>query len=100
MENSPNCIWADGLAARTRPDGLLPNRRSGVGRVDNDAFANENANVGHAVLAVAIRGPEEHITGLGFGAGQMLAETRVILGLRGARDGVVAGRANGILRET
>ena len=71
-----------------------------MGRVDHDSFADENANMGHAILAVAIRGPEKHVTGLGLGAGQMLAKTGVILGLRGTRDSEVAGGANGILRET
>ena len=70
-----------------------------MGRVDHDALADENADMPHVVLAVAARGPEEHVAGLGFGAGDMLAEARVILGLRGARDGVVAGGADGILRE-
>lgn len=68
--------------------------------VDHDAFADENADVRHAILAVAVHGPEEHVAGLGFCAGEMLAEARVILRLRGARDGVVTGSADGILRES
>lgn len=71
-----------------------------MGGVDHDAFAYENADVRHAVLAVTVRGPEEHVAGLGFCAGEMLAEAGVILRLRGTRDGVVAGSADGILRES
>lgn len=85
---------------RTRVDGLLSNRRSVVGGIDYDALADENANVSHVFLAVAIRGPENHVASLGLGAGKMDAEGGVILSLRSTRDSVVAGCANGILRET
>lgn len=70
-----------------------------MGRVDHDAPADKNADMGHAVRAVAVRGIEEHVARFGLGAGEVLAETGMILGLRGAGDGIVAGCANGILRE-
>lgn len=70
-----------------------------MGRVDHDALADENADVGHVVRAVAVRGIEEHVARLGLGAGKVLAEAGMILGLRGAGDGVVAGCTDGILRE-
>lgn len=70
-----------------------------MGGVDNDAGADENGDVGDAVGAVAVGGPEEHVARFGLGAGQMLAEAGVILGLGGARDGVVASCADGVLRE-
>lgn len=102
LQNSPNSIRANGLAAFgiLGPYTLLANFGPSVGGVDHDAFADENADVRHAILAVAVRGPEEHVTGLGFCAGEMLAEAGVILRLRSTRDSVVAGSADGILRES
>lgn len=102
LQNSPNSIRANGLAAFgvLGPYTLLANFGPSVGGIDHDAFADENADVRHAVLAVAVRGPEEHVAGFGFCAGEMLAEAGVILRLRSTRDSVVAGSADGILRES
>lgn len=66
-------------------------------RIDHPARPLENADVRDAVGAVAIRRPEQHVARLGVGAGEVAAHGGVVLGLGGARDGLLEGLADGEL---
>lgn len=66
-------------------------------RIDHIARPLENPDVSDAVGAVAACGPEQHVAGLGVGAGEVAAHGRVVLGLGGAGDGLLEGLADGVL---
>ena len=66
-------------------------------RIDHIPGPLENADVPDAVGAVAASRPEQHVAGLGLGAGEVAAHGGVVLGLGGARDGFVQGLADGVL---
>lgn len=67
-------------------------------RVDHPPGAHVDADVGDAIDAIAVGAPEDHVAGLGLGAGEMLAEGGVVLGLGGAWDGEAFGFADRVLR--
>lgn len=44
-----------------------------MGSIDNDAGLDKDGDVSDLVLAVTVGGPEEHVTRLSLGTGEMLA---------------------------
>lgn len=65
--------------------------------VDHVARSVEDADVPDLVGAVAVGGPEQHVAGLGVGAGDVAAHGRVVLRLGGAGDRLAQGLADGVL---
>lgn len=92
-----NSIRANLETATRSPDILLTDIRAGLGSVDHLARPGEDADVGNRILAVTILTPEEHITGLGLAARDMLAHLGVILSLCSTSYKVlVTGRTSGV----
>lgn len=79
-----NSVGADGQTTAGGPDGLLTDGSTSVGSVDHDALLDEDADVRNAGLAVTALAPEEHVSGLGLGAGDVLAHLGVVLSLSSA----------------
>lgn len=79
-----NSVGANLLATARGPDRLVTNGGASVGSVDHPAGLGEDANMGNVVGAVAVGGPEEHVTGLSVSARNVLAHAGVILGLSSA----------------
>lgn len=55
-----------------------------MGSVDHDALLYKDTDVLNGSLAVAALAPEEHVSGLGLGTGDVLAHLGVVLGLSSA----------------
>lgn len=52
-----------------------------MGCIDHPAGSHEDANMSNVILAIAVRGPEDQIACLGFGAGKAVAHSAVVLSL-------------------
>lgn len=99
-EDVPNSIRTYTLPPARGPNTLFAYGGARVGRIDHPAGPHEDADVGDIVGAIATRGPEDHVAGLGLGAGEVLAEAGMILGLGGTGYGDLLCFADGVLRES
>lgn len=68
--------------------------------VDHGASLDKDTDVLNASLAVAALAPEDEVTGLGLGTGNVLAHGGVVLLLSGAGDGLALSLADRVLSET
>ena len=66
-------------------------------RIDHPARLHKDPHMGHMVDAVPACAPKQHVPRLGLRAGDMLAHFGVVLLLRRAGDGAVAGFARCVL---
>lgn len=76
-----NSVRADGQTTAGGPDGLLTDGGTSVGSVDHDALLDKDADVLNGSLAVAALAPEEHVSWLSLGTGDVLAHLGVVLSL-------------------
>lgn len=68
-------------------------------RIHHPPVPHENPHMRDFVCAIPARSPEDHVARLGLGARHVLAHGGMVLGLRGTRDGLVKGLADGVLGE-
>lgn len=94
-----NGIGADGETAAGSPDALLTDLGASVGGVDHGAGLDKDTNVLNSSVAVAALAPEDQVTRLGLGTGNVLAHGGVVLRLSSARDGLALSLADGVLGE-
>ena len=97
----PHSIRADHLATTASPDALLSHRRTSMRRINHPSSLHENTYMLHRAgrATVTVLTPEDQVSRLSLGARDVLAHAGMILRVGGARNLLVQGLADGVLRQ-